>query len=51
MRIEQAAALKQARMNSGRDIIVGVNKFRTAEKPDFEILEVDNKADRPERTD
>lgn len=44
MRIEQAAAAKQARIDSGRDVIVGVNKFRIAEKPDFEIRDVDNTA-------
>ena len=44
MRIEQAAAEKQARIDSARDVIVGVNKFRTNEKPDFEIREVDNTA-------
>jgi methylmalonyl-CoA mutase len=49
MRIEQAAAAKQARIDSGRDIIVGVNKFTTTEKPDFEILEVDNSAVRNEQ--
>ncbi|MBL3656433.1 methylmalonyl-CoA mutase [Fulvivirga sediminis] len=42
MRIEEAAARKQARIDSGKDIIVGVNKFRTDEQPDFDILEVDN---------
>jgi methylmalonyl-CoA mutase len=42
MRIEQAAASKQARIDSGRDVIVGVNKYRINEKPDFEIREVDN---------
>jgi methylmalonyl-CoA mutase len=49
MRIEQAAAAKQARIDSRRDIIVGVNKFRTNETPDFEILEVDNSAVRNEQ--
>src|SRR5690606_38513954 len=49
MRIEQAAAAKQARIDSGRDVIVGVNKFRIDEKPDFEILEVDNTAVRKEQ--
>jgi len=44
MRIEQAAAAKQARIDSGRDIIVGMNRFQTDEKPDFDILEVDNTA-------
>jgi methylmalonyl-CoA mutase len=49
MRIEQAAAAKQARIDSGRDTIVGVNKYRTNERPDFEILEVDNTAVRNEQ--
>lgn len=42
MRIEEAAARKQARIDSGKDIIVGVNEFETDEEPDFDILEVDN---------
>jgi methylmalonyl-CoA mutase len=49
MRIEQAAASKQARIDSARDVIVGVNKYRTTEKPDFDILEVDNTAVRNEQ--
>ncbi len=49
MRIEQAAAAKQARIDSGRDIIVGVNKYQVNEKPDFEIREVDNTAVRQEQ--
>lgn len=49
MRIEQAAAEKQARIDSGKDIIVGVNKYRINEKPDFEIREVDNTAVREEQ--
>ncbi len=49
MRIEQAAAAKQARIDSGRDIIVGVNKYQTTEKPDFEIRDVDNTAVRNEQ--
>jgi methylmalonyl-CoA mutase len=49
MRIEQAAAAKQARIDSGRDVIVGVNKYRTGEKPDFDIREVDNTAVRNEQ--
>jgi methylmalonyl-CoA mutase len=49
MRIEQAAAAKQARIDSRRDIIVGVNKYQTSEKPDFDILEVDNTAVRLEQ--
>jgi len=42
MRIEEASARKQARLDSGQDILVGVNKFRTSEKSEIEILEVDN---------
>ncbi|MCW3077087.1 MAG: mcmA [Bacteroidetes bacterium] len=42
MRIEEAAARKQARIDSGKDIIVGVNAFKTDEKTEIEILDVDN---------
>jgi len=42
MRIEEAAARKQARIDAAKDVIVGVNKYRTAEKTDMELLEVDN---------
>ncbi len=49
MRIEQAAVAKQARIDSGRDVIVGVNKYRVSEKPDFEILQVDNTSVREEQ--
>ena len=42
MRIEEAAARKQARIDSGKDIIVGVNAFQTEEETDIELLEVDN---------
>jgi methylmalonyl-CoA mutase len=51
MRIEQAAAAKQARIDSGRDVIIGVNRYQTDEKPDFDILEVDNTAVRKEQVD
>ncbi len=44
MRIEEAAARKQARIDSGRDVIVGVNKYKTDEETDIELLEVDNTA-------
>lgn len=49
MRIEEAAASKQARIDSNRDTIVGVNKYKTEDKPDFEIREVDNTAVRAEQ--
>jgi len=42
LRIEEAAAAKQARIDSREDVIVGVNRYTTEEKPDFEILEVNN---------
>lgn len=49
LRIEQAAAAKQARIDSGQDVIVGVNKYQTDEQPDFEILAVDNSVVRSEQ--
>lgn len=42
MRIEEAAARKQARIDAGRDVIVGVNKYQTTEETPIELLEVDN---------
>ncbi|QBA64563.1 methylmalonyl-CoA mutase [Muriicola soli] len=42
LRIEEAAAKKQARIDSGKDIIVGVNKYRLEEEEMLQILEVDN---------
>ena len=44
MRIEEAAARKQAHIDSGRQHIVGVNIFRLAEEKPIDILEVDNQA-------
>ncbi len=44
MRIEEAAARKQARIDSNRDIIVGVNKYRLDKEDPLETLEVDNTA-------
>lgn len=44
MRIEEAAARKQARIDSGKDRIVGVNIFRLEEEAQMDILEVDNSA-------
>ena len=43
MRIEEAAAKKQARIDSGEDVIVGVNNYLTEDKQDFEILAINNK--------
>jgi len=42
MRIEEAAARKQARIDSGKDVIVGVNKYRLEKEDPIDILEVDN---------
>ncbi len=44
MRIEEAAARRQARIDSGKDTIVGVNKYRLEKEEPIEILEVDNTA-------
>jgi len=44
MRIEEAAARKQARIDSGKDFIIGVNKFRLEKEDPIEILDVDNTA-------
>ena len=42
MRIEEAAARKQARIDSNQDIIVGVNKYRLEKEDPLHILDVDN---------
>lgn len=42
LKIEAAAAEKQARIDSGRDVIVGVNKYKPQREDPIEILEVDN---------
>ena len=42
MRIEEAAARKQARIDSAKDIIVGVNRYQVDEEMELDILEVDN---------
>lgn len=44
MRIEEASARRQARIDSGNEIIVGVNKYQLEEEAPMEILEVDNTA-------
>jgi methylmalonyl-CoA mutase len=44
MRIEEAAAKKQARIDSGQDIIVGVNAYQLKEEAPLQTLEVDNNA-------
>jgi methylmalonyl-CoA mutase len=42
MRIEEAAARKQARIDGGKDIIVGVNRYKVNDDTQMEILDVDN---------
>ena len=44
LKIEESAARKQARIDRGEDVIVGVNKYKLAKEDDVEILEVDNHA-------
>lgn len=51
IRIEEAAARKQARIDSGRDVIVGVNRYQPESEAEFDILEVDNNAVREAQID
>jgi methylmalonyl-CoA mutase len=44
MRIEEAAARRQARIDSGREVIVGVNKYVRADEEPLDVLEIDNGA-------
>ena len=44
LRIEEAAALRQARIDRGEEVIVGVNKYQLAEEPQVEVLDIDNTA-------
>ena len=42
LRIEEAAARRQARIDRGEDVVVGVNKYRPTEESEIEILDIDN---------
>lgn len=42
MRIEEAAARKQARLDAGKDVLVGVNRYKLDKEDPIDILEVDN---------
>ncbi|HAY65313.1 MAG TPA: methylmalonyl-CoA mutase, partial [Acidimicrobiaceae bacterium] len=42
MRIEEAAARTQARIDSGRQVVVGVNKYRPDEEEQIDVLKIDN---------
>jgi methylmalonyl-CoA mutase len=44
LRIEEAAARRQARIDSGEDVIVGVNKYRLGEETPLEVRDIDNTA-------
>ncbi len=44
MKVEECAADKQARIDSGKDVIVGVNKYRLDKEDPIEILDIDNHA-------
>jgi methylmalonyl-CoA mutase len=44
MRIEEAAARKQARIDNGKDVIVGVNKYRPDSEQKLEVRDIDNQA-------
>jgi len=49
MKIEEAAARKQARIDSGKEIVVGVNAFKIKEESTLDILDVDNVAVRKQQ--
>ncbi|MDM3870667.1 methylmalonyl-CoA mutase [Porticoccus sp. W117] len=42
LRIEQAAALKQGRIDRGDDVVIGVNKYQLEQEPDVDLLDIDN---------
>ncbi len=44
LRIEETAARRQARVDRGEDVVVGVNKFQLAEEPEIDVREIDNTA-------
>jgi methylmalonyl-CoA mutase len=44
LRIEEAAARKQARIDRGEEVVVGVNKYQLAEEDEIDVLDIDNKA-------
>ncbi len=44
LRIEQSAALRQARIDRGEEVIVGVNRFQREDEPEIDVLDIDNTA-------
>jgi len=51
LKIEASAAEKQARIDSGKDVIVGVNKYKLAKEDPIDILDVDNHAVRDQQVE
>lgn len=51
MKIEEAAARRQARIDSGEEVIVGMNRFRLQEEDPIDILDIDNTAVRLKQTE
>jgi methylmalonyl-CoA mutase len=51
MRVEEAAARTQARIDSGRQPVIGVNKYRVAGADDIDVLKIDNRAVRAQQLD
>jgi len=49
LRIEEAAARRQARVDKGEDVIVGVNRFQADEEPPIEVRDIDNAAVRAQQ--
>ncbi|MFT5110894.1 MAG: methylmalonyl-CoA mutase [Parasphingorhabdus sp.] len=48
-RIEESAALKQARIDRGEDVVVGVNRYQLEEEPEIDVLDIDNTRVRDEQ--
>ncbi|MEL7148348.1 MAG: methylmalonyl-CoA mutase family protein, partial [Bacteroidota bacterium] len=51
LKIEEAAARKQARIDSGKEVIIGVNKYQIDDETELETLEVDNEKVRKQQLD
>ena len=51
LKIEEAAARKQARLDSGEDVLIGVNTYRVEDTTDLELLEVDNQKVRQQQVE
>src|ERR1700735_5153052 len=49
MRVEEAAARTQARIDSGRQPVIGVNRYRVAGEDDIDVLKIDNRAVRAQQ--